>query len=383
MPLTRDRHVPTAAAETRPPSQAVAEPALPRRAVAFNGTFLSKPARGLGRMASELVLALDGLLAGAGARVEVLCRRGARRLELGAIAQRPAGVLDVDAWEQLELPGLARGRLLVNLCNMAPLMSRGGIAAIHDAHVFLMPGSHTPSYAAWYRFALPKVAARAARLFTVSEFSRQTLVETGVAPEHKLSVIPNGSDHLQRIRPDPSIIWRLGLQGRPFVVALANAQSHKNIGVLLEGFRSTAAAPFTLVLVGPHTAEHFLAKGHQIPDRTVFAGVVNDAELKALYEAAVCMATPSLLEGFGLCAAEAMSLGCPVVASPRAALPEVCGEAALYADPHDPDAWTGHIRRLAENGEARAGAIERGLQRAARMRWSDSARALLTLIASI
>ena len=335
-------------------------------------------------MASELVLAADQLLPeGAPGEVEVLCRRGARPLQLRRITQHRAGLLDADAWEQLELPALARGRLLVNLCNMAPLASRGGITAIHDAHVFLMPGSHTPSYAAWYRFALPRVAARAERLFTVSEFSRRTLVDNGVAAEDRISVIPNGSDHLDATRPDPSIIWRLGLQGRPFVVALANAQSHKNIGVLLEAFRSPAAQPFMLVLIGPHGPGHFIAKGHRLPERAVFAGVVADAELKALYEAAVCMATPSLLEGFGLCAAEAMSLGCPVIASPRAALPEVCGEAALYADPHDPDAWTAHIRRLAEDGEARAQAIERGLQRARAMRWNDSARKLLELIATV
>jgi glycosyltransferase involved in cell wall biosynthesis len=356
------------------------------RGVVLNGAFLSKRSPGLGRMASELVLGLDALLGEAPAPtsigpVELACRRSAPALSLVNIAQRPAGVLDHDAWEQLELPRLARGRLLVSLCNMAPLACRGGITAIHDAHVFLMPESHTATYAAWYRFALPRTAARATRLFTVSEFSRRTLVERGVAPSAKLSVIPNGGDHLLRTPARPEVIRRLGLQGRPFVLAVANAQKHKNIGVLAKAFSSPSAAAFTLVLVGRDDAKTFAAAGSALPPNVILAGRLPDGELRALYEAAVCLAAPSLLEGFGLMPAEAMSLGCPVAASPHAALPEVCGEAPAYADPHDPDAWLAAIRRFAEDGEARAAAIEAGLRRAAHMRWSDSARALLELIA--
>ena len=155
----------------------------------------------------------------------------------------------------------------------------------------------------------------------------------------------------------------------------------KNIGVLAKAFSSPAAAAFTLVLVGRDDAKAFAGAGCPLPPNVVLAGRLPDGELRALYEGAVCLAAPSLLEGFGLMPAEAMSLGCPVVASPRAALPEVCGEAAAYADPHDPDAWLAQIRRFAEDGEARAAAIEASVRRAAGMRWSDSARALLALIA--
>jgi glycosyltransferase involved in cell wall biosynthesis len=360
----------------------------PGRGVVVNGAFLSTRSPGLGRMASELVLGLDALLADPGriaglGRFELACLPGARPLELANIVRRPAGGLDPEIWEQTALPWLARGRLLINLCNTAPLAHRGGVLAIHDAHVFMMPESHSPSYAAWRRFALPRAAARATRLFTVSEFSRRTLAEHGVAPEARFAVIPNGADHLLRTPSSPEVIRRLGLQDRPFVLAVANAQKHKNVGVLLKAFSGRLAAPFTLVLVGRDGARAFAAAGHAppAPPRVIFAGRLPDGELRALYEAAVCLAAPSLLEGFGLMTAEAMSLGCPVVASPRAALPEVCGEAAAYADPEDPDAWIGEIRRLAGDAGARAAAVAAGLRRAAGMPWSGSARALLGLIA--
>ena len=102
----------------------------------------------------------------------------------------------------------------------------------------------------------------------------------------------------------------------------------------------------------------------QLPPNVKHLGRVHDNDLAFLYQNALCLAFPSRAEGFGLPVLEAMALGCPVVSSNAASLPEVCGDAALYAPPSNPSAWLDAIgqiageptlrRRLADAGHKRA-----------------------------
>lgn len=356
------------------------------RGVAFNGKFLNAPARGLSRVAGELIRAVDELLGEqperAAARTwELICRRDASPgPPLARIARRAESRVNWRLWEQAELPALAAGRLLVNFCNMSPLAVRGAITFIHDAHVFMMPESHSLTYAAWYRLALPRVARAASRVVTVSEFSRDRLIEFDVAPADKIVVIHNGAEHLQRLTPDPMALDRLGLRPQGYVLALANRQPHKNLRRLFEAFRHPDLAEVKLVLVGPHDAHAFTVFGLPPPPQAVFTGHVSDEALRTLFEQAVCFASPSLMEGFGLPVLEAMSLSCPVVAAPRAALPEVCGDAALYADPGDSMTWVAAITTCRTADGARAVMQAKGRARAARFSWRAAAGRLLELI---
>jgi len=199
----------------------------------------------------------------------------------------------------------------------------------------------------------------------------------------RISVVPNGAGHLVDLTADDAILGRLGLRRGRFVVALANAQKHKNVGVLFETFAAPAMADLTLVLVGADGREVFAAAGAPAPPGVVFAGRVSDPELRALYENAACLAFPSTTEGFGLPPLEAMSLGSPALVAPCGALPEVCGEAALYAPPDDPGAWAATIRRLTDDADLRRRLKMAGLARAALYRWEDSARRLLEIIEAV
>jgi len=301
-------------------------------------------------------------------------------MDLSAIQRRRGGVLTWQAWEQLELPGLARGAVLVNLCNLAPLRHPRSVTLIHDAQVYLTPESYSTAFLAWYRFALPRIGARAARIVTISEYSRDCLVRFGVAPREKISVVPNGADHLCEVAAEPGIITRLALRPGRYVLAAANAQRHKNVSVLFKAFASPALADLTLVLAGADGAQAFAASGAVPPPGAVFAGRVSDGELKALYENAACLAFPSTTEGFGLPPVEAMALGCPAVVAPCGALPEVCGDAALYAAADDPAAWAPAIRRLADEPDLAEAMRGAGRARAALYRWEASARKLLAVI---
>jgi glycosyltransferase involved in cell wall biosynthesis len=355
-----------------------------RAPVMLNGKFLSAASTGVHRVAGELIRGLDEILrreARGRAPWSLVCPRDADRpLPLQAIRRQRAGVLTWQAWEQFELPIIARDGLLVNLCNLAPLAHRASVTMIHDAQVFLTPQSYSAAFAAWYRFALPRIGAAAAQIVTVSEYSRDRLAAFGVADRSKITVVHNGVDHLLGQAADPAAATRLGVAPGRFVLACAGAQKHKNLGVVFEAFASPALDDLTLVVVGADDAAAFAAAGMVPPGRAVFAGRVSDSALCGLYETAACFVFPSTTEGFGLPPLEAMGRGCPVVAAPCGALPEVCGEAALYAAPDDPAAWAQAILAAGVDGETRDRLRAAGRARAAHFRWADAAAKLHDII---
>ena len=281
------------------------------------------------------------------------------------------------------MPWLARGSTLVSLCNLAPVVTRDGVAMIHDAQVFISPRSYGRAFGAWYRFALPAIGRTSRLILTVSNYSRHMLAEHGVAPLEKIEVIHNGVDHLVTATPDTSIIARLHLTLGGFAVALANTQEHKNIRVLLRAFDRPAMRHVPLVLVGRSGPADFAAIGEAPPANVIFAGPVSDGELRALFESAACIAFPSTTEGFGLPPLEAMALGCPAVVAPCGALPEVCGDAALYAAADDPAAWESHILNLLESPRARGERADLGRGQAATFSWAKSAERLLSLTRAV
>jgi glycosyltransferase involved in cell wall biosynthesis len=113
-----------------------------------------------------------------------------------------------------------------------------------------------------------------------------------------------------------------------------------------------------------------------------YVGRVTDPQLRALYEAAGCLIFPSLYEGFGLPAVEAMRCGCPVIAATGSSLPEICGDAALFCDPTSPDDFARAADRLLSDPRLRDTLRARGLARASGFTWDRTARALIDIIAS-
>jgi glycosyltransferase involved in cell wall biosynthesis len=363
------------------------------RTTTFNGRFLAAAQTGVQRVARELLMATDALLTrepGEAAPHHRVLAPASRTpdpvrspdMVLAHMIREDAGTLPGQMWEQLELPVLTHADLLVNLCNMAPLVHRRAITMIHDAQVFLTPTSYSAPFRTWYQLALPVIGRQSLRVLTVSEYSKTQLVRFGVAPVHRIDVVPNGSDHILACSSSPAILKTLGLEAQGYALALSNTQAHKNIKVLLQAVTHRAFDGARLVLVGGAGAEDFARLGFAPPANVVFAGRVDDAQLRALVEGAACFACPSTTEGFGLPPAEAMQLGCPVVAAPEGALPETCGDAAVYAAADDPEAWAEAMGAFVSSADLRARHAALGYRQAARFRWADSARKLLDILAA-
>ena len=351
-----------------------------RRAV-INGKFLRAGPTGVHRVARELLRAIDRIDPAGLPRFEALVPPGDGLPQVGrSIPTRAVGRVGGQAWEQIELPRAAGRALILSLCNLAPILPRHAVTMIHDAQVFLTPESYALGFRLWYRQILRQAGRRHRAILTVSHFSKAQLVHYGVAPAERIHVIHNGVDHILRVDSDPSIIGRLGLARHGFAVALANTQRHKNIELLLKTFALPAMAGLKLVLVGGATAADFEALGHMVPANVVFAGTVSDEELRGLYEEALCIAFPSLTEGFGLPPLEAMLLGCPAVIAPCGALPEVCGSHAIAVDPHDAQGWGTAIRALAADERDWLTRSEAGRRHAATFTWDRAARAMLDVL---
>ena len=111
----------------------------------------------------------------------------------------------------------------------------------------------------------------------------------------------------------------------------------------------------------------------------VFTGFVSDADLVTLYAGATALVSPSLYEGFGLPAGQAMRAGTPVIASDRTSQPEVVGDAGLLVDPEDVGAIAGAMRRLAGEPGLRAELSARGRERVRRFDWQHQAQAMLAV----
>jgi glycosyltransferase involved in cell wall biosynthesis len=166
----------------------------------------------------------------------------------------------------------------------------------------------------------------------------------------------------------------------PDILAVGSRSPHKNLAAVVQAVSRLGGSALPLVAAGGANTRVF--NPAELNGNSFHAvGYVTDLELRALYEQAACFVYPSLYEGFGLPPLEAMTCGCPVVVSRAAALPEVCGDAALYCDPHDPENIAEQIRTVLHDSGRRAELRERGLARARCFTWGRAASALLGILA--
>jgi len=209
------------------------------------------------------------------------------------------------------------------------------------------------------------------------------LSEFGLCRPEKIAVIPNGHEHVWRWRPSLSRYAATEANRRPFIFVLGSRARHKNVAILLSIAKEIDELGLDILMAGAPCHTFSAIEAQPAPPNVRFLGFVSDDDLAALYQTALCFAFPSLTEGFGLPALEALALGCPVVASNAASLPEVCGEAALYADPTSPRDWLDQIKRLQNEPDLAQSLRAKGPRQAKRFSWAKSAELYLDLVMAL
>ncbi len=269
-------------------------------------------------------------------------------------------------WTSVELPHVAR-RMRADLVHH-PLPARTPrppvpqVITVHDLAFERLPEQFDRAFRA-YAHRSHRGAARAANaVICVSETTAADVRELwGVAPE-RVVVAPHGPG--QQIAALP----REAGAGEHFLY-VGDAQPRKNLPTLIAAYRryrELATDPLPLVLVGSAAAE---APGVVVVSRP------DQDQLSELYGRAAALIQPSLYEGFGLTALEAMSAGTPVIVAETAGLREICANAARYIDPRDPGSLAEAMLQLANQPRMRVELAERGLHRAAEFSWAGCARA--------
>jgi glycosyltransferase involved in cell wall biosynthesis len=352
----------------------------------LNGRFITQQITGVQRFAWSMLTAMDRVLADEGVAegIEFILLLPEPVDDLPALrairVEHHPGVPG-QLWEQTTLPWICRDGLLINFCNRAPLLKSEQIVVVHDAAVVSAPAGFSASFRASYRFLFSTLALLSRSIVTVSEYSRHELTDRLGFNKDVLRVIYPGADHMLAVESDPNV-RKFGLTPGGYALLVGSLQPNKNIAAVETAFAGEEP-PFDIAIAGGRNHTVFRGTGATASNRIKPLGYVTDAELRGLYENAGCFILPSLYEGFGLPALEAMMLGCPVVTSKAAALPEACGEAALYFDPSDPEAIRKTVSTVMGSPLLQQELAQRGRARAAEFTWNASATALLQLVGEL
>jgi len=278
---------------------------------------------------------------------------------------------------------------LIHVQYTAPLLTRTPVVVtVHDVSFIEHAEYFTAAGRSQLRLTVGRTVRRAARILTVSEFSREAILRAYDVPPEKVRVVPNAANPEFRVigreRAQKAVRDRLGFDA-PFVFSVGDLQPRKNqIGLISAFSKLLTECPqlkHHLVLTGKETwftpKVREAARSCGFASRIHFTGFVSDGDLLELYNACDCFVFPSFYEGFGLPILEAMACGRAVACSNTSSMPEVADGAGLLFDPHQTAEITRALKDILLDSELR-GRMERlGLQRAATFTWKKSARATL------
>jgi glycosyltransferase involved in cell wall biosynthesis len=296
--------------------------------------------------------------------------------------ESPLGVL----WQQIRLPRrLARGDVdllwspLITLPLRCPVPA---VATVHDLTAILLPETHTLKVK-WSLFPFLRPSFEAARrLVTISRATADDLAFHFPQCREKIRVVYPGID--PELEPgDPASIaaTRAELKApEGYVLYVGTLEPRKNVGVLIDAWEMLRAENpdmLPLVLAGPYGwgSQHLARRIQALaPQGVQFLGRIERSRLVRVFQAARVFVYPSLYEGFGFPAAEALACGVPVVVSNSSSLPEVVGDAGVLVEPQDAGALAVRIAAILNHPDREAELRARGPAQAARFRWDRAAR---------
>jgi glycosyltransferase involved in cell wall biosynthesis len=257
------------------------------------------------------------------------------------------------------------------------------VVTIHDVFPITGPDYSTPDFQRKFTRLLREAIARAARILVLSEYTACQLVRHCAVDRERIRVVPGGVDlPVETLSPEACIEQRERLVGKDceMLLTLGVLDNRKNVVTALRALQLLPER-YKLVLAGGNgygsEAIHAFVASEKLESRVRWLGHVPSDRVPVLYQCASALLFPSLEEGFGFPLLEAMAYGLPVVTSNTSALPEVGGDAALFADPRDPCDIAAKVCSAVEDAGVRRRLIERGRQRARQFPWRRTAEETL------
>jgi len=254
------------------------------------------------------------------------------------------------------------------------------IIIVHDLIPLRYPHDFPTASRLWKLLWTPSVR-NAAAIITVSENTKRDLVHLAGLKPDRVFVIPWAYNEAVLT---PTAAGRAG-SGKYLLYVASSQYPYKNIPRLLEAFRRIRAETGHQLFIVANAENRFARVTESAIDKLGLRDSVKvlsklaEQELAGLYHGADVFVYPSLYEGFGMPPLEAMAARVPVIASNQASIPEVCGDAALYVDPHDVESLAEAMLLVMRNRDLRAELVRKGVERAQRFRWTDTARMVLRI----
>lgn len=264
------------------------------------------------------------------------------------------------------------------------------IITIHDLIKHLSVGRSTTTLPYYqylikhlaYRFSIRVNLFRADKIIVPAFFWKKYLIKHFGVNEEKIFVTYESATKilLKKSNLNPLEVLDKYNLNKPFVIYTGNLYPHKNVPFLIEGikvFNSSHEHRLELALV---CARNDAFRNVVESDGIIkFLGYVPDEELAVLYEQALALVQPSLIEGFGLTGLEAMSVGLPVLSSDSTCLPEIYGDAALYFDPRNTSDLVEKLAQFFSDQELSVNLIAAGIKRVKQFSWRRMARQTLAV----
>lgn len=262
------------------------------------------------------------------------------------------------------------------------------VGSLHDIYYLSEPTMGSARTRSLEQARYRDVAARSRLIMTLSEFSKREIVRLLAVEPSRVRVVPLAADPAYVPQPPERVAVARRRHGlaRAYVLFGGGFGRRKNAVAALRAFatarpRLPREIDFAVSGGGGPTEQeaHRVIHDAGLGDRIKVLGFVADADHAALMTGSICYFFPSLLEGFGLPALEAMACGAPVIASSTTSLPEVCGDAARLVDPTDETAMADALVDVAVHGSLRDDMRRAGLARAKEFSWEATARATLDI----
>ncbi len=292
------------------------------------------------------------------------------------------------SWRIIKWPfkkGWTHGRLSIELLvrppdifwspvHEIPLFHRRAkiVATIHDVAFRRLPAVYSTQSSARQEWAVARAAKEAAAIISVSQTTKDDLIELYGLPAEKISVAHLAAEAMLLKKDD-----RPFNEASKYFLTIGRLETKKNIANLVRAFGGVGGDT-KLILAGSwgFGAEEIQAAIAQsgAADRIVTPGYVSDEEAQRLLTSATAYVFPSYYEGFGMPALEAMRAGVPLVVSDIPALREVAGEAAIFVTPDDLDGWTVAMNKIIGDENLRRELIQKGSERVKMFSWDKTAQ---------